>query len=93
MSFYDFFFGNQADRIEDKIDLVLQRQEAFMANNQETLDTLKALLESFIGKVDALLTKITNSVDLTPEIQTLITEVQAESDKIDAALNPPPPAP
>jgi ABC-type transporter Mla subunit MlaD len=90
MSFLDYLFGldvrEQLNRIESKLDL----ENLNMADLTSEVADLKAALSELIGKVDTILNNIASAQTLA-DVQALVDAAKAETAKVDAVLNPPPP--
>jgi hypothetical protein len=77
--------NEQLNRIEIKGD-------TNMADLSSEVADLKTALADLIGKVDAILNNIASAQTLA-DVQSLVDAAKAETAKVDAVLNPPPPAP
>jgi hypothetical protein len=102
VTFYDLVFGNQADRIEAKLDLVLQRQEAQMSAFSDAFDALTAQVTanttveaSAVTLIQGLAAQIGQAAGDPAAVQALSDKLKTSADALASAItaNTKPPAP
>jgi hypothetical protein len=89
---FRFEVRERLGRIEALLISLSLTEESNMADLSSEVADLKAALADLIGKVDAILNNIASAQTLA-DVQSLVDAAKAETAKVDAVLNPPPPAP
>jgi hypothetical protein len=89
---FRFEVRERLGRIEALLISLSLTEESNMADLSSEVADLKAALADLIGKVDIILNNIASAQTLA-DVQSLVDAAKAETAKVDAVLNPPPPAP